>query len=263
MSKTTTTNIKTAPESSVEVNKTSANVSIDNSISAGASVGVSANKDTSIEVGASVKTGTVATAGAGLDGRNIFVEVSYSDTTEAHLTTDAKVGTHGVGASTSLDAYAKSGSELEASARVGANGANVSAGVSSGSYVGVDAAGTVKARGVSATGGAGVSVGDHFEAGGGAEATFEKGKLNLGVSGDVAVLVGLEVDVSVSIDTNQIQKDAVHLADTAVKTEKVVESEVKHIANDAAKELNHTGKKIESGAKKVGKDIKKGIKKIF
>ena len=129
---------------------------------------------------------------------------------------------------------------------------NINAGASTGSYIGVDAEGAVNMRGVSATGGAGVTVGDHFEVGGGAQATYEKGKIQVGVSGDVAALVGIEVDASVSIDTNQIQKDVIN-------TEKVIE----HVVNDIAKDVHKTENKIENTAKKAGKDIKKGFKKVF
>jgi hypothetical protein len=254
-----TTEIKTKPESSLDINNKSINASVDNSISASASIGINSNKNTGIEVGASVKTGTVTSAGAGMDGNNVFLDVSYSDTTEAHITANAKAGSNGVGVLTGVDAYAKSGTELELATKIGQTGVKVNAGASTGSYVGVDAIGTVNARGVSASGGAGVTVGEHLEAGGGAEATFEKGKINIGVSGDVAVLVGLEVDASVSIDTNQIQKDAETVAHSVVKTEKIVESEVKHITNDICK----TEKKVENTAKKAGKDIKKGLKKVF
>jgi hypothetical protein len=244
--------IKTQPQSSAQVTNTSVSASIDNSISFDANIGVNANKDTGIAVGASAKTGTIASAGAGLDGKNVFVEVSYSDTTEIHATVEAKVGSHGVGTSGSVDAYAKSGTEMQASMKVGQNGVKAEGGVSSGSYVGVDAEGTIKARGVSGTGGAGITVGDHFEIGGGGEASFEQGKINLGISGDVAALVGVEVDAGVSVDTKQIQHDAIAVANETVKVEKIVESQVKE-----------TTKKVENTAKKVGKDIKKGMKKIF
>ncbi len=255
--------IKTQPQSSAEVTKKSASVSIDNSISVDASIGVSANKDTGITIGASAKTGTVASAGAGLDGNNVFVEVSYSDTTEIHTTVEAKVGSHGIGGSGSVDAYAKSGTEIEASMKVGQNGVKAEGGVSSGSYVGVDAEGTIKARGVSGTAGAGVTVGDHLEIGGGGEASFEHGKLNLGISGDVAALVGVEVDANISIDTKQIQHDAVLVANETVKVEKIVQDTTKEVVKDVSKEAVKVEKKVENTAKKVGKDIKKGFKKIF
>jgi hypothetical protein len=213
----TNTNIKTQPTSEVSLTASSVNVSVDNSIQAGCSAEVN-NSNASIEVGANVKTGTIASAGAGLDGKNVYLDVSYSDTTEAHLTIDSKVDYHGVGGSGSIYAYAKSGTELEMACKVGANGANVSAGASTGTYVGVDAEGTMQMRGVSTSVGGGVTVGDHFEIGGGGKATYEKGKIELGVSGDVAALVGAEVDLGVTIDTKQIQKDAVKVGK---ETEKV------------------------------------------
>jgi hypothetical protein len=102
---------------------------------------------------------------------------------------------------------------------------------------------------VSVTTGAGVSIGEHFEAGGSGEATFKNGKATIGVSGDVAVLVGLNFDASVTVDTKQIQKDA-----------KVVTNEVVKVVNDpnvkkATNEINNT-------AKKTGNEISKGLKKI-
>ncbi len=232
---------KTTPESSLEINKTSVNASIDNSISASVSIGTNANKDTGISVGANCKTGTVASAGAGLDGKNVYTNISYSDTTEVHTTIDAKAGSHGVGGSGTVDAYAKTGTELEANLKVGVNGADVSAGASTGSYVGVDAESTPNMRGVSTTGGAGVTVGDHFEIGGGGQATYTNGKVSLGVSGDVSALIGIEVDASVTIDTKQIQHDAIVVA----------------------KETTKVVKQTENVAKKAGKDIKKTFKKIF
>jgi hypothetical protein len=253
----TTSQVKVAPESSVEITKNSASGSIDNSISAGASVGVG-NKNASVEVGANVKTGTIASASGGLDGKNAYVNVSYSDTTEAHITVNANTNYHGVGGSVSGDAYAKVGNEASANLSVGDKGINVGAGASTGSCVGIDGQGTVKMRGVSGTAGAGVSVGDHFEVGGGGQATYEKGKVTVGVSGDVAVLVGAEVDVSLTVDTKQIQQDVVAVANEAVKVEHIVEN----VAKDASNTITNTTKKASSDVKKAGNDVKKAFKKI-
>lgn len=240
--------IKTQPTSSVEINKTSASVSIDNSIQASATIGTS-NNNYGIDVGASVKTGTIASASAGLENKNVFVNVEYSDTTEAHITSNTSINYHGLGNNNSIDAYAKSGTELEASLMVGKNGVDVNGGLSSGSYVGVDASSTINLREASATAGAGVTVGDHLEIGGGGKATFDHGKATIGVSGDVAVLVGAEVDLSVTIDTHQIQKD-VSTAVNAVNN---------CIHSDEVKTVTHT---IDQGAKKAGKEMKKAFKKI-
>jgi hypothetical protein len=68
--------------------------------------------------------------------------------------------------------------------------------------------GTVDLRGASVTTGAGVSVGNQFAVGGGGQATFDDGVATIGVEGDLAAYVGLDVDLSVSIDTNQVAKDA-------------------------------------------------------
>ena len=63
--------IKTQPTQNAQVTKTSVSASIDNSIQASATIGTG-NKNASIDVGASVKTGTVANASAGLDGKNVL-----------------------------------------------------------------------------------------------------------------------------------------------------------------------------------------------
>jgi hypothetical protein len=108
--------IKTQPNSSVEVTNTSASVSIDNSIQASASIGTSNNIsgiNANIDIGASVKTGTIASASAGLENDNVFANISYSDTTEAHITSNSSINYNGLGNTNSVDAYAKSGTELE------------------------------------------------------------------------------------------------------------------------------------------------------
>ncbi len=253
----TITQIKTKPESSVEVTKDSVSVYIDNSISAEASV-IVGNNNASIEAGASIKTGTVASASAGLDGKNIYVDVSYSDTTEAHITVDSNTNYHGVGGSISGDAYAKVGNEVSANLSVGDKGVNIGAGASTGSCVGVDGQGTVNMRGVSGTAGAGVSIGDHFEVGGGGQATYEKGKVTVGVNGDVAALIGAEVDLNVTIDTKQIQHDAIAVANEALK----IEHQVENIAKDSSHTVTNTTKKATNEIKKVGNDVKKAFKKI-
>ena len=251
--------IKTQPTKNSQITKTSVLASIDNSIQASATIGTG-NKNASIDVGASVKTGTVANASAGLDGKNVYVNVGYSDTTEAHLTSNSNVNYHGVGNSSSVDAYAVSGTQLEASMMVGKKGVDVSAGASSGTYVGVDATTTVNLRGASGTVSGGVTVGDHLEIGGGGKATYDNGKVTMGVSGEVALLVGAEVDLEVSVDTKQIQKDA----NTAIHT---IDNEAnKIIHSNEVKTATHT---VEQGAKeasktvnKAGKDVKKAFKKI-
>ena len=145
----------------------------------------------------------------------------------------------------------------------GKKGLDVSAGASTGTYVGVNAGTTINLREASGTASGGVTVGDHFEIGGGGKATFEHGKATVGVSGDVAALVGLEVDVEVSVDTKQIQKDA----NTVInETNKIIHSnEVNHGLNTATNVVNNGIKEASNVANKAGsacKDVKKAFKKI-
>lgn len=213
---------------SANSDKNSASVNYKNTIEAEAGVSVS-DKYASVGASASAKTGTEASASGGLDGNNAYLEASYSDTTEAHITVDGAVNYEGLGVSVSGDAYAKSGNEALASVEAGQNGLSMAANVSSGSCVGVDGEGTVNLREASATAGAGVSVGEHFEAGGSGEATFKKGKATIGVSGDLAAVVGLEVDVSVTVDTHQIQKDTMNGIAAGTKATKDTGKAIKKI----------------------------------
>ncbi len=239
---------KSGTVATAKVDSHSASATFDNSTTASANMTIG-NSNASLDVGVSAKTGVVASASGGLDGKNVYANASYSDTTEVHATATSQVNYKGVGTSTSVDAYAQSGNQVEAHISAGANGVAVGGSASSGSFVGVNASNTTALKEGSVTTGAGVSIGDHFEAGGSGEATFKDGKATIGVSGDIAVLVGLNVDVSVTVDTKQIQKDA-----------KVVTNEVAKVVNDpnvkkATNEINNT-------AKKTGNEISKGIKKI-
>ena len=219
---------------------------VDGSVSA--SVGAQAgNEYASVGVEASAKTGTVVTADAGLDGNNVYVGGSYSDTSEAHLTVNGQVGYAGVGIGGSADAYVKTGNEAQLSVVAGQNGVAASAGASCGTAAGVDAEGTVGLREATVTAGAGVSVGEHFEAGGGGEATFRRGKATIGVSGEVAAVLGVDVDVSLTVDTRQIQKDSVVVAKETTKAANTVANETKKVTNTVAKESKKTANKIKKG----------------
>ncbi len=252
-----------------DVQKTSASITIDNSISIEASAKVETDY-ASAEVGMSAKTGTVIEIEAGLIDNNIVANASYSDTTEAHVTANANVGLEGFGVGGSVDAYAKTGTEASIGMSVGQNGVSAGAEGSIGNCVGVDGTATESLREGSVTVGAGVSVGEHLEAGGSGEATFKDGVATVGVSGDLAAIVGIEVDASVSIDSKQIQKDGEKVANETVKVSNTVANETVKVSNTVANEtvkvsntvVNETkniAKKADSGIKKIGK----GIKKIF
>jgi flagellar biosynthesis GTPase FlhF len=90
----------------------------------------------------------------------------------------------------------------------------------------------------SVTAGAGVSVGEQVGIGGGGEATYVDGVATIGVSGEVAVLLGVEVDLSVSIDTNQIAEDAA----AAQKLAEEQAAEAKRLADEADRVLAEQAK---------------------
>jgi hypothetical protein len=203
-----------------------------------------------LTAGVSAKTGVEASAGAGLDGNNAYASVNYSDTTEAHATVEGQVQSHGVGVAASGDAYAVSGTTAEASVQAGDKGVAASGALSSGTAVGVDGSGTVKAGGVSATAGSGVSVGNQVAIGGGGQATYDKGVATVGVSGDVALALGVKADVSVSVDTHQVQQDAQKVA--------AVAPQVAQQTVDTGKTVGHA---IEDTGKKAGNAIVDGGKK--
>ncbi len=262
----TTASIQVNATAEASASGTSASVTYDNSITAEAGVRVGTD-DLNVGVDVSAKTGTVAGATAGLNGNNVFVEASYSDTTEAHITVDATAKIEGCGGSASLDAYAKTGTELEIHAQAGQNGVAAGAEASIGNAVGVDAEGTVALRGVEATAGAGVSIGEHLEAGGSAEATFKDGKATVAISGDVAALIGVEADVKVVVDTKQVVADAVAVAgasqgaaNTVAATSVKAADAVTGVAKDAGKALDKAGKDAGNAMKKAGKGIKKAFR---
>ena len=231
---------------------------LDTTTKAETSVSVSTDY-ASVEVGASVKTGTEAEVKAGLIDNNVVVEMSYSDTTEAHVTASGSVGAEGVGVAVGVDAYAKTGTEASANMSVGQNGVSAGAEASIGNCVGVDAEATVGLREASVTAGAGVNIGEHLEVGGSAGATFDKGVATVSVSGDVAALIGVEADVSVSIDTNQIVKDSVVVAKESEKVVNTVVNEAPKVINTVTNTVNDTAHKAKKEVNKIGKAFKKGF----
>jgi hypothetical protein len=257
MSVNTNCNIESNNEASVSViDGTAVDLKLDTTTKVEVSVGIS-NDYASVEIGASLKTGTEAEVKAGLiDNNNVVVEMNYSDTTEAHVTASGSVVAEGVGVAVGVDAYAKTGTEASVNMSAGQNGVSAGAEASIGNCVGVDAEATVGLREASVTAGAGVSIGEHLEAGGSAGATFDKGVATVSVAGDVAALIGAEVDVSVSIDTNQIVKDGKVVSDAVVHT---VVPEAAKVVNTVTNTVNDTAHKAKKEMDSIGKKMKKGL----
>jgi len=223
----TTNNVATA-----STTNHSASVEYDGTTVAEAGVSVS-NEYAEASVEVSLETGTKASASAGLEDKTVYAEVSYSDVTIAKVEVAANVEYEGVGAAVSGDVYAKSGTEAEAHGMIGEKGVDIGGSASTGSCVGADASATADLREASVTADGGCSVGtDHFEAGAGGQATFVDGQATIGVSGELAAVVGLDVDLAVTVDMKQIKgdvKEARNIVEEAAKrfTEEAASSEAK------------------------------------
>jgi hypothetical protein len=174
-----------------------------------------------------------AAASAGLEGNNVYAEVGAKNIAEVSINTTAEVHAGPISASVDGTAYAKTGISAETSTKVGDEGIKAEGELFAGNAAGVDGSGTVGVSGVSTTAGAGVSVGEQVGVGGGGEATFKNGVATVGVSGEVAVLVGAEVDLSVSVDTKKVEEDV----KTATETTQQAAAETGNIITRTFKKL--------------------------
>ena len=171
-----------------------------------------------------------AEAGAGIQGNNATVGASVEIVvrTEAGVSAEAQASATLLGiqlaeaqaqgsASTYTEVYVKA----DGSVTVGENGATVQAGAIAGYSIGAGAEGSAGVStvvgGADVSGGAEVSIGAQVGAEGEAHATYEDGKVSIGISGEAAILVGLDADVNVDLDLGPTI-DAVNMALNSGKT---------------------------------------------
>jgi hypothetical protein len=221
-------------EASVENSNTVGRVTVSESVSAEAQSGLF------IEGSASVTSTDVQACAS-------FAEGDKASVTVAVEASDATTGFH-AGAEGTVTV--QSGTFVDASVQAGAHGVAADASASIGSSVGVDGSVTEGSRYSSVTAGAGVSVGEQFSVGGGGEATYSKGVVTVGVSGDVAALVGIDVDVKESVDLGKIASDA-------EKASKTVAQGTVQAANTVADQAKDTGNKVAKESKSVWNKTKK------
>lgn len=200
-------------------------------------------------------------------------------------------------ASTYTEVYVKA----DGSMSVGQNGVEMSAGAIAGYGVGAGAEGTAGfdtlLGGGSVSGGAEVSIGAQVGAEGEAHATYKDGNISIGISGEAALLVGLDADVDfdmnigpavdaanavlksggsisqaaveankqlhvVTVQYNDTQKKAKQYADQCVK----IANDAKKVADDAAKAAtdatNQATKIIDDAVKKTEQDMKNAGKTV-
>jgi hypothetical protein len=203
-----------------------------------------------VEVGASVEgsaqSGLFVEGSIQADKQGLAVSGSFAHGTlvEASATVGVSEGVSGAHAEVTGGVTAQEGIFASASLEAGKHGVAAEGDASIGSSVGAEASVTVGNRYVSESAGAGVSIGEQLAIGGGAKATCHGGVVTVGVSGDVAALVGLKVDVGASVNVGQVAKDVVTVA-------KVAEKPVTTAVNTVDKAAKDTGKKISKGFKKT------------
>jgi hypothetical protein len=230
-------------------------VSVNESVSASGSVGTGNDQmNTSIEGYIGVDMSAEAHVSVGASGLNAGAE--YREVAQASVTAEGAIQQDGIGGvSGSATVYVKTGTELEGHVVAGDRGLDVGAGASIGTAAGVDAEISCSDRYTSTTVGTGVSIGEHFEVGGSAQATYEHGVVTVGVGGDVAALVGLDVDVAISVDTKQIVSDV----EKAVPVVEKTANTTLHAVDNATKTTTNA---ISNGANSTTKSVKKAFKKI-
>jgi hypothetical protein len=245
-------------------------VTIDNSVGVSGSAGAS-NDNASVEVGGAVGIDMSVEAHIVADKSGLDVGATYNDVAYAEATAAGSVGVDGIGGySGSATVYVKTGTELEGHVVAGDHGVDVGGGASIGNAAGVDAEITGSTRYTTETVGAGVSIGEHFEAGGSASATCNHGVVSVGVSGDVAALVGLDVDVGVSVDTKQIAKDGKAVVDAVAPvaapvvatTAATATTTANTVANVATSVATSAANSVSKAAKSATNSVKKAFKKI-
>lgn len=171
-----------------------------------------------------------AEAGAGLQGNNATVGASVDIVvrTEAGVTAEAQADATLLGiqiaeaqAQGSASVYTEVYVHANGSVTVGENGATIEAGAIAGYGIGAGAEGsagvTTVIGGASVSGGTEVSIGAQVGAEGEAHATLEGNKVSIGISGEAALLVGLDADVNVDLDFGPTV-DAINMAINSGKT---------------------------------------------
>ena len=190
-----------------------------------------------------------------VDKDGLTAETSTQYGTKVEITAEGNITdkTTGFGVGGSATATMQSGAFVDASVEAGKHGVAVDGGASIGESAGVEATVTGRNRYTEGTVGAGVSIGEQLSIGGGGEATYKDGKLTIGVNGDVAALLGAEVDVKGTVDIGKAVNDTVHVA-----------NQVADVSKDAGRTINNaakdTGKAINKTTKDAGKKMKKAFK---
>jgi hypothetical protein len=227
------------------------------SAAASAEVGVSVEAgasatygDTSVEAHAGAEAHALAGAQAGFTDGNAYAQVGVEAGASATASASVSQQVGDVTVKNETTVKAEAGASAGADVQVGKDGVAGHAGAVAGASVGVEnttSAYDSNGNGASAAAGASIGVQVGAEVGGGA--TMDHGVATVGVSGEVALLAGVEVNTSVSVDTKPAQVAVVNVAnDTA------------NVTTQAATTVVNTGTSvvntISDGAKNIAKKLK-------
>lgn len=201
----------------------------------------------------------------------VVIDCDNSIGTQVAVNGNAQISDQKTGLGLSCDGslVMKEGLFTEVNIKAGSDGIDAQADLSLGASVGVEGQTTVETQYTSTTIGAGTSIGDELALGGGLKANYDHGKINLGVNGDVSVGLGLEVDVSTSLNINKIAQDTStvtnHVAHETTKVNNHVAHEATkvtdHIAHSTTKVTNNITHGATKTTNKLGKIAKKKAKK--
>ena len=199
-----------------------------------------------------------------------------SATAEGHVDVDTGLPIGDVGANAGVDAYVKAGAHAEGDVSVGEHGVAASGETFAGHAEGVDATVGIDTGIVSSEATGGVSVGTQVGVGGAAHFTVENGHINIGVAGEAAALIGVELDVDADIDVNACidtanavyeatkdpQATAEALADSVHQAEKaynehmaLVAKQAKEVAEQQAKAAAEAAAEAEREAKRMAEEV--------
>lgn len=138
-------------------------------------------------------------------GQESVATLSASGSIETPIVPGTRAET---GGSVSVSSYAYVTSEQELAYGGGKYGASTEGEIAAGHMATAEGYGSGSVAGIGGGAGAGVSAGTGVGIGGGATAMYDHGEITLGVNGDVAALLGVEADIEVNVDINEVADTA-------------------------------------------------------
>jgi hypothetical protein len=218
--------------------------------------------DASISVAAQSGVFIDTNISANKEGLNMATSVEVGDKVEVTAEASITNTLTDTGVSITGTTTVQSGTFVNASLEVDTHGVAADASASIGSSMGVSGTVTEAARYTSTTVGAGVSCGEELAIGGGAEATYNHGVVTVGVSGDVAALVGVNVDVSTSVNVGHVVEDGKVVVEKVQTVTAPVLSEVEKKANVIGQEAQKAESAVVQEAQKAEHVLVRGVKDV-